>query len=72
MPSIMSSGDCTDGCGRSDTREALRRFFEVDAIAIVVSTLKALADEGSLPAAAAAQAIERYGVDPAAGNPWER
>ena len=62
----------TDGCGRSDTREALRRFFEVDAIAIVVSTLKALADEGSLPAAAAAQAIERYGVDPAAGNPWER
>ena len=37
----------TDGFGRSDTREKLRRFFEVDRYYIVVAALKALADEGS-------------------------
>ena len=35
----------TDGFGRSDTREALRRFFEVDRGAVVISALKALADD---------------------------
>src|SRR5919206_320067 len=53
----------TDGYGRSDTREALRRFFEVDRKAIVVSALKALADEERVPAEKGKQAIERYSVD---------
>ncbi|MFY2642898.1 pyruvate dehydrogenase (acetyl-transferring), homodimeric type [Achromobacter insuavis] len=56
----------TDGFGRSDTRQALRAFFEVDRHHIVLATLKALADEGVLPADRAAEAIRRYGLDPEA------
>jgi len=60
----------TDGFGRSDTRERLRRFFEVDRHAIAVAALKALADEGALPASRAAEAIARYGIDPKKPAPW--
>ncbi len=56
----------TDGFGRSDTRQALRAFFEVDRHHIVLATLKALADDGVLPAERAAEAIRRYGLDPEA------
>ena len=58
----------TDGFGRSDTRQALRAFFEVDRHHIVLATLKALADEGALPAERAAEAIRRYGLDPEAAS----
>jgi pyruvate dehydrogenase E1 component len=61
----------TDGFGRSDTREALRRFFEVDRKAIVVAALKALADEERVPASSVMDAIERYGVDAESRDPWE-
>ncbi len=54
----------TDGFGRSDTREALRRFFEVDRHMIVVAALKALADDGQLEPAKVHQAIERFGIQP--------
>jgi pyruvate dehydrogenase E1 component len=60
----------TDGFGRSDTREKLRRFFEVDRWYIVVAALKALADEGTLPAAKVADAIARYGIDAGKAAPW--
>jgi pyruvate dehydrogenase E1 component len=60
----------TDGFGRSDTREKLRRFFEVDRYYITIAALKALADEGALPATKAAEAIKKYGVDPAKPPPW--
>jgi len=60
----------TDGFGRSDTREKLRRFFEVDRNYITVAALKALADEGSLPATKVAEAITQYGIDPARPAPW--
>jgi pyruvate dehydrogenase E1 component len=60
----------TDGFGRSDTREKLRRFFEVDRYYVTVAALKALADEGTLPAAKAAAAFEKYGLDPAKPAPW--
>ena len=60
----------TDGFGRSDTREKLRRFFEVDRYYIVVAALKALADEGTLPAAKVADAIKKYGIDAAKPAPW--
>jgi pyruvate dehydrogenase E1 component len=53
----------TDGFGRSDTRPALRRFFEVDAEHVVVATLAALADSGDVKPEAVAEAIERYGLD---------
>src|SRR5437879_13755282 len=53
----------TDGYGRSDTREKLRRFFEVDRFHVAVAALKALADEGALPATRVAEAIQKYGID---------
>lgn len=53
----------TDGYGRSDTRAQLRRFFEVDSHYVVVAALKALADEGTVPAAKVAAAIAKYGID---------
>jgi len=62
----------TDGYGRSDTRAALRRFFEVDAAHIVVAALKALANEGTIPAVKVTEAIKKYGIDPDCGPPIER
>jgi pyruvate dehydrogenase E1 component len=60
----------TDGFGRSDTREKLRHFFEVDRQWVTVAALKALADEGALPASKAEEAIEKYGIDRAKPAPW--
>ncbi len=59
----------TDGFGRSDTREALRRFFEVDSAHIAVAVLSALADAGEASPAEVAEAIERYGIDPTGPAP---
>jgi pyruvate dehydrogenase E1 component len=60
----------TDGFGRSDTREKLRRFFEVDRYYVTVAALKALADEGTLPPSKVADAMKKYGLDPAKPAPW--
>ncbi len=62
----------TDGFGRSDTREALRSFFEVDEGNIVVAVLAALAWEGSIDRDLVLNAIERYGIDPESLPPWRR
>ena len=62
----------TDGFGRSDTREALRRFFEVDAGHVVVATLSGLADQGRLDPSVVKDAIARYGIDPDVGDPLHR
>ncbi len=59
----------TDGFGRSDTRAQLRKHFEVDRYNVVVTALKALADEGALPAGKAAEAIAKYGIDADKINP---
>lgn len=59
----------TDGYGRSDTREQLRDFFEVNRYYIVIAALKALADEGQLPAAKVAEAIKKYKIDADKPNP---
>ncbi len=59
-----------DGFGRSDYRVNLRRFFEVDRHYVVVAALKALADDGALPASVAAEAIAKYGLDSARPAPW--
>jgi pyruvate dehydrogenase E1 component len=59
----------TDGYGRSDSREALRSFFEVDRYHVVLAALKALADDGKLPAAKAAEAIKKYNININRPNP---
>jgi len=60
----------TDGFGRSDTREALRRFFEVDRHHIVLAALTSLAQQGRVDIALCQQAIERYAIDVEAAAPW--
>ncbi|HEY5252589.1 MAG TPA: pyruvate dehydrogenase (acetyl-transferring), homodimeric type, partial [Acidimicrobiales bacterium] len=60
----------TDGFGRSDTRDALRRFFEVDAAHIVVSVLAGLAESGAVPDQVVADAIARFGIDGSTADPW--
>ncbi len=59
----------TDGFGRSDTRDKLRKFFEVDRFYITVAALKALADDGLIPVSKVAQAIKKYNIDPEKPNP---
>ena len=59
----------TDGYGRSDTREKLRNFFEVDRYFVTVAALKALADRGELDRKVVAEAIKKYAIDPNKPNP---
>ncbi|UAW63579.1 pyruvate dehydrogenase (acetyl-transferring), homodimeric type [Mycoavidus sp. HKI] len=59
----------TDGFGRSDTREKLRHFFEVDRYWVTVAALKALADEGAIKPQLVAEALAKYQLDPAKPNP---
>ena len=59
----------TDGFGRSDTRTALRAFFEVDRHYVAVAALKALSEDGTVPAAVVAEAIRKFGIDPEKPNP---
>jgi len=63
----------TDGFGRSDTRQALREFFEVDRASIVIAALKALADDGEIDIATVRKASRQYGkAASASGAPWQR
>jgi pyruvate dehydrogenase E1 component len=62
----------TDGFGMSDTREALRRVFEIDSAAIVGAALSSLAHEGSIKPGRAAEAIRALGIDPDQPNPLIR
>ena len=59
----------TDGYGRSDSREKLRNFFEVDKRWITLAALKSLAEEGTLKDAVVSEAISRYEIDVAKPNP---
>ena len=59
----------TDGYGRSDTRENLRRFFEVDRYYVTIAALKALADEGVIKPGDVSKAIRKYNIDTDAPNP---
>jgi pyruvate dehydrogenase E1 component len=59
----------TDGFGRSDTRAQLRHFFEVNRYWVVIAALKALAEEGAIPAQTVADAIKKYEIDPAKADP---
>jgi pyruvate dehydrogenase E1 component len=59
----------TDGFGRSDTREQLRHFFEVDRYWVTVAALNALADEGTIERKVVADALKKYNLDPSKPNP---
>ncbi|HYL71673.1 MAG TPA: hypothetical protein VEY89_10280, partial [Candidatus Dormibacteraeota bacterium] len=61
-----------DGYGRSDTRAALRRHFEVDAPSIAVAVLDGLAREEKLPRHAVAAALEQYELNTEAPDPRVR
>jgi pyruvate dehydrogenase E1 component len=60
----------TDGFGRSETRKALRRFFEVDAEHVAAAALTALAERGELDRARVSKALADLGVDADAPPPW--
>ncbi|MEI2416603.1 alpha-ketoglutarate dehydrogenase [Orrella sp. JC864] len=62
----------TDGFGRSDTRTALRGFFEVDRRWIVLAALHAQVREGRLPDTVLADAVQKYGIDTTTAAPWSR
>ena len=59
----------TDGFGRSDTREKLRDFFEVDRRWVVITALRSLVDAGQLDRQKLADAIKKYGIDTSKPNP---
>jgi pyruvate dehydrogenase E1 component len=59
----------TDGFGRSDFRSKLREHFEINRHYIVVAALKALSEEGKLPVAKVAEAIQKYGIKTDKINP---
>jgi len=60
----------TDGMGRSDTREALRAFFETDMPNIVLAVVAALVKDGKMPSSAIGDVITRYGLDPLRVDPY--
>jgi len=59
----------TDGFGRSDTREKLREFFEVNRNYVTVAALYALQNDGEIDAVTVAKAVQQYGIDPDKPNP---
>ena len=59
----------TDGFGRSDTREALRRHFEIDMPHVVVAVLSGLVDSGDVKPEVVADAIARFELDPESIDP---
>ena len=63
----------TDGFGRSDTRKALREFFEIDRHSIAIAALRALLDEGRIKATLLQEALKKYGAAASDSPPsWQR
>jgi pyruvate dehydrogenase E1 component len=62
----------TDGFGRSENREHLRRFFEVDAVSIAAAVLSRLARDGRFDVSRAKQAFAELGIDPEVPDPVRR
>ena len=59
----------TDGFGRSDTRESLRSYFEIDAPHVAAAAMSALARDGQITGEEAARAIATLGIDPDKADP---
>jgi pyruvate dehydrogenase E1 component len=70
IPGLLALG--TDGFGRSDTRQALRRFFEIDADHLAVATLYTLHQQGRVEARVVSQAVKDLGIRPDEQAPWQR
>ena len=62
----------TDGFGRSDTRENLRKFFEVDRFHIVISALDALCDQGTISKSVLILAVKKYNINGNSDHPWNK
>jgi pyruvate dehydrogenase E1 component len=60
----------TDGFGRSDTRTKLREFFEVNRYYVVLAALKALQEDGKVPATEVAKAMQKFNLNPEKPAPW--
>lgn len=60
----------TDGFGRSDTRENLRKFFEIDKLQIVIAALDALCDQGKIPKSVLKSALKKYHINANSEHPW--
>src|SRR5205823_6383843 len=60
----------TDGFGRSDTRAALRSFFEVDRMSVALAAIKALADNGTVDRSLAVEFMTRYAYARSLSPPW--
>jgi len=60
----------TDGFGRSDSRAALRRFFEVDRHSIVLAALETLATDGVIPSSTLRQAATAFSIEADTPAPW--
>jgi len=60
----------TDGFGRSDTREQLRKHFEVNRYHVVVAALSGLCSEGTIDSNKVSEAIDKYGIDNESPAPW--
>jgi len=60
----------TDGYGRSDSRENLRDFFEVDRKYIVLAALNGLASEGSIDVSVVKEAVSKFNIEPVRPAPW--
>ena len=60
----------TDGMGRSDTRESLRRFFEIDTGHVVVGVLTGLLESGQVDSGMVDDALKRYDIDPDSADPY--
>jgi pyruvate dehydrogenase E1 component len=61
----------TDGFGRSDTRDSLRSYFEIDAASIAGAALSALAGSGAITPEAAAEGLAKLGIDPEKVDPLD-
>jgi pyruvate dehydrogenase E1 component len=70
IPGLLALG--TDGFGRSDTRKALRRFFEIDAEHLAVAALYALHQRGKLEAKTVSQAVKDLELPADEAAPWHR
>jgi len=62
----------TDGFGRSDTRENLRKFFEVDRFHIVLAALDALCDQGTISKSVLISAVKKYNINGNSDHPWNK
>ena len=62
----------TDGFGRSDTRENLRKFFEIDKLQIVIAALDALCDQEEIPKSVLKSALKKYNISGNSEDPWNK